>query len=72
MKRVVGIIALSLSLSAQAVTLEEVLVAAEAQNLERRISLEQRERAASEFRQAWTRFLPSLSAQATSPLRAFR
>jgi len=49
--------------SAQAATLKELLDAAEQNNVDRRISIEARERAAAEYRQAWTALLPSLTAQ---------
>jgi outer membrane protein TolC len=45
--------------------LKEFLDAADQQNVDRRISLEQRERAVWEYRQAWTGLLPAFSASAT-------
>lgn len=42
--------------------LQQFLDAAEQQNVDRKISVEQRNRAAAEFRQAWTALLPTLSA----------
>jgi outer membrane protein len=50
---------------AQSKTLKDVLEAADEQNVDRRVSLEQRQRAEAEFRAAWTGLLPSLSAGAT-------
>ncbi|MBE2251454.1 MAG: TolC family protein [Myxococcus sp.] len=50
---------------AQPKTLKDFLASADEQNLERRISLEQRQRAEAEFRAAWSGLLPSLSASAT-------
>ncbi|MDP1921252.1 MAG: TolC family protein [Myxococcales bacterium] len=50
---------------AQPKTLKEFLASADEQNIDRRISLEQRQRAEAEFRAAWTSLLPSLSASAT-------
>lgn len=57
-------IALMLAISAygQAQSVKSFLDAAEEHNVDRRISVEQRNRAAAEFRQAWTSLLPSLSA----------
>jgi outer membrane protein TolC len=51
------------SASAQAAGLKELLDAAEQQNVDRRISVEQRRRAAAEAVQAWTSLLPALTAQ---------
>lgn len=45
-------------------SLKEFLDAADQQNLDRRISAEQRLQAAAQFTQAWTALLPSLTAQA--------
>lgn len=56
-----GVALLSLSASAQSV--KSFLDAADQQNVDRRISIEQRNRAAAEYRQAWTALLPSVSAQ---------
>ena len=50
---------------AQPKTLKDFLASADEQNIDRRISLEQRQRAEAEFRAAWTSLLPSLSASAT-------
>jgi outer membrane protein TolC len=50
---------------AQPKTLKDFLASADEQNVDRRISLEQRQRAEAEFRVAWTSLLPSLSASAT-------
>ncbi len=46
-------------------TLRQLLEAADQQNVDRRITLEQRARAAAEYRQAWTALLPSVTAQGT-------
>ncbi|MBM4779217.1 MAG: TolC family protein [Archangiaceae bacterium] len=51
--------------AAQPKTLKDFLASADEQNVDRRISLEQRQRAEAEFRAAWTGLLPSLSASAT-------
>ena len=48
---------------AQPTTVKEFLAAADAQNVDRRISIEQREKAVAEYRQAWTAMLPSLTLQ---------
>lgn len=50
---------------AQPKTLKDFLASADEQNVDRRISLEQRQRAEAEFRAAWTGLLPSLAASAT-------
>ena len=50
---------------AQPKTLKDFLANADEQNVDRRISLEQRQRAEAEFRAAWTGLLPSLAASAT-------
>lgn len=50
---------------AQAKTLDDFLAAADEQNLDRRITLEQRQKAESDFRVAWSSLLPSLLASAT-------
>ncbi len=50
---------------AQTKTLKDFLAAADEKNVDRRISLEQRQRAEAEFRAAWAALLPSLSASAT-------
>ncbi len=52
-----------LSATAQAASLKELLEAAEKANVDRRISLEQRRRAAAEYNAAWTSLLPSVLAQ---------
>ncbi len=57
--------ALAASTAAAQGTLAEFLEAADSANVDRRISVEQRNRAAAEHRQAWTALLPSLSAQAS-------
>ena len=61
MKRVMLGVAL-VSMSAAAQNVKTFLDAAEKQNVDRRISVEQRNRAAAEYRQAWTALLPGLSA----------
>lgn len=43
--------------------LQQFLDASDAQNIDRRMSLEQREKAEAEYRQAWTALLPSLALQ---------
>ena len=63
MKRALFLLAIGASSSASAVGLKELLEAGERQNLDRRISLEQRDKAASEVRQAWSALLPSVTAQ---------
>lgn len=50
---------------AQPKTLKEFLANADEQNVDRRISLEQRQRSEAEFRAAWTALFPSLSASGT-------
>ena len=52
------------SMSASAENVKTFLDAAEQSNVERRISIEQRNRAAAEYRQAWTSLFPSLSVSA--------
>ena len=61
MKRISVVLAL-VSMSASAEGVKTYLEAAGQQNVDRRISIEQRNRAAAEYRQAWTALLPSLSA----------
>lgn len=63
MIRAVVVVLAVVSGTASAVTLEEVLEAAERNNVDRQISRQQRERAAADFRQAWSAMLPSLTAQ---------
>lgn len=53
------------SSTVRAETVKTFLDAAEQQNVDHRISIEQRNRAAAEYRQAWTALLPSLSASAS-------
>ena len=53
-----------ISVSARAENVKTFLEAAEQGNVDRKISIEQRNRAAAEYRQAWTSLLPSLSASA--------
>jgi outer membrane protein len=55
----------SLAAWAQPKSLEEFLASADEQNLDRRISLEQRQKAEADFRAAWTGLLPTLTASAT-------
>jgi outer membrane protein TolC len=66
MKRSALVITLALALAgpARAMSLKELLDASEQQNLDRRISREQLERAAAEERQAWSALFPALTAQA--------
>jgi outer membrane protein TolC len=52
-----------LGTAAQAESLKQLLEAADQANVDRRISLEQRQKAASELTAAWTSLLPSLMAQ---------
>jgi outer membrane protein TolC len=52
------------SVAARAENVKTFLEAAEQGSVDRRISIEQRNRAAAEYRQAWTSLLPSLSASA--------
>lgn len=63
MKRFVVGLAL-VSISAQAEGVKAFLGSADQQNVDRRISIEQRNRAAAEYRQAWTSLLPSFTASA--------
>jgi outer membrane protein TolC len=55
--------AVGLAGSASAAGLRELLEAGEQQNFDRRISNEQREKAAAEMRQAWSALLPYVTAQ---------
>lgn len=55
----------SLAALAQPKSLEDFLASADEQNLDRRISLEQRQKAEADFRAAWTGLLPTLTASAT-------
>ncbi|MBL8922956.1 MAG: TolC family protein [Myxococcaceae bacterium] len=50
---------------AQPKSLQEFLANADEQNVDRRLSLEQRQRSEAEFRAAWTALFPSLTASAT-------
>jgi outer membrane protein TolC len=59
------VILAALPSSAGPATLKDFLAAADAQNVDQRISLEQREKAVAEYRQAWTAMLPSLTVQGT-------
>ena len=63
MNRFIVVLAVS-SISVRAENVKTYLDAAERGNVERLISVEQRNRAAAEYRQAWTALLPSLSASA--------
>lgn len=63
MSRIAVIAALALAGTARATSLKELLAAAEEKSLERRISLEQRKRAAAEYGQAWSGFFPSATVQ---------
>lgn len=53
----------SLSAAAQPASLKDFLAASDTQNLDRRVSLEMREKAVAEYQQAWTALLPSLTVQ---------
>ncbi len=68
MKRVLWVLMLAGSTvaSAQSVTLQQLLEAADKNNLDRRVSVEQTHRAEAEFRQAWGGLLPSMSASASA------
>ncbi|MFZ5444523.1 MAG: TolC family protein [Myxococcota bacterium] len=63
MKSVMMVVALVATGASAAETVQQFLDAAEQQNVDQKISIEQRNRAAAEFRQAWTAMLPSLTAQ---------
>ena len=64
MKRLLLAVALVLAAgSARAVTLKELLAAADEQNVDVAIGVAQRERAAAEFGQAWSALLPSATVQ---------
>lgn len=58
----VVVVALAGQAFGQPATLKDFLASADEQNVDRRISLAQRERAEAEFRAAWTGLLPSLTA----------
>lgn len=63
--RRISLLALTLvSLGARAENVKTFLEAAEQGSVDRKISIEQRNRAAAEYRAAWTSLLPSLSASA--------
>lgn len=64
MKTALVVLLMATVASAAPVTLQDFLAGADTQNVDRRISIEQRERAEAEFRAAWTGLLPSLSASA--------
>lgn len=51
----------ALPVAAQPTTVKDFLTAAEANNVDHRISIEQRERAVAEFHQAWTSLLPTVT-----------
>jgi outer membrane protein TolC len=53
----------SVALPARAVTLEQLLLAADTRNVDRRIAVEQRNRVAAEYGQAWSGLLPSFTGQ---------
>lgn len=57
------LLAAALPAAAQPVTVRDFLVAADENNVDHRISLEQREKAVWEFHQAWTALLPSATVQ---------
>jgi len=59
--RIIAVVAL-VATGAWAQGVKDFLDAAEKQNVDRKISIEQRNRAAAEYRQAWTALLPSVSA----------
>ena len=63
MRRLFFALALVAAGGAQAVTLGQLLEAAEQGNLDRRISNEQRRKAATDFKAAWTSLFPSLTTQ---------
>lgn len=61
----ISLLALTLiSIGARAENVKTFLEAAEQGNVDRKISIEQRNRAAAEYRQAWTSLLPGLTATA--------
>lgn len=64
MSRLLAGLVVVASLGARAENVQTFLDAAEQGSVDRRISIEQRNRAAAEYRQAWTGLLPSLSASA--------
>lgn len=57
-----GLLVLASSALGQSTGLRQFLEAADTQNIDRRISAQQREKAAADFRVAWTSLLPSLTA----------
>ena len=64
MKRIsLGLVLISMSASAEGV--KTFLEAAGQQNVDRRITVEQRNKAAADYRQAWTALLPSFTAQSS-------
>ncbi len=68
MKRIMVVMGLAVAQAAQAQapsgsTLKEFLDSADTQNIDRRISLEQRQGAAAQLTQAWATLFPSLTAQ---------
>lgn len=64
MKRMVVAVVALVTTGAWAQGLKDFLDASEQQNVDRKISIEQRNVAAAQFTQAWTALLPSLTAQA--------
>lgn len=66
MKTVMVVVALVAGqVLAQPKTLEDFLAAADERNVDRRISLEQRQKAEADFRAAWSALLPSITATAS-------
>lgn len=61
MKRFVLVLCMGAALPAHATTLKELLALADTQSVERRMSLETRQKAAAEFNQAWSALLPALT-----------
>lgn len=61
----VMVLLLAAQAGAQPKTLKEFLANADEQNVDRRVSLEQRQRSEAEFRAAWTALFPSVAATAT-------
>lgn len=55
----------ALPAAAQPTTVKDFLAAADSNNVDHRISIEQRERAVAEFHQAWTSLLPTVSVSGT-------
>lgn len=61
MKRVVAAVMALVSLSASAESIKSFLDKAESANIDRQISIEQRNKAAADYRAAWTGLFPSLT-----------